>query len=345
MSYDLEFEIIYSEFDEIRGPVIRSSYPEDIEENLGMKIAAKAIGITSNDQNINTQSSAFIPFADLNKKGIVRAFQWSHQNLRGSIGIGAVVLLFKEEDDLIFYKYIKDLEDLFTNAAVQIGNLKPNTIKNDILKKQTKAIYENFKKKLTDLQNQEQTWKEEGEEFPEEETSEINKFKVVVCGDPGCGKTTSILRFTDQAFRRTYLPTMGVNITRKDLRVSKTPVFLILWDLAGEIKFKYMRHQLYEGGRAFILMYDVTRPKTFGSIKGWFKDIKTHLKSKKKSVFLLCGNKIDLKEERKLSTEDGLKLANHLGIPFFETSALTGENICDEFQHIATKLVEYMENK
>ena len=39
------------------------------------------------------------------------------------------------------------------------------------------------------------------------------------------------------------------------------------------------------------------------------------------------GNKTDLESERKVSYEDGKKLADNFGINFFEGSAKSGENI------------------
>ncbi|GAI81928.1 unnamed protein product, partial [marine sediment metagenome] len=58
---------------------------------------------------------------------------------------------------------------------------------------------------------------------------EKKKFKVVVLGDPSVGKTSTILRFTDNVFLRAYIPTMGLNITQKIFDVNKNAVELVLW--------------------------------------------------------------------------------------------------------------------
>lgn len=47
---------------------------------------------------------------------------------------------------------------------------------------------------------------------------------------------------------------------------------------------------------------------------------------------MLCGNKIDLADERKVSREQGQQLADSLGVPYFETSAKTGENVTRLYQ-------------
>ena len=47
---------------------------------------------------------------------------------------------------------------------------------------------------------------------------------------------------------------------------------------------------------------------------------------------VLCGNKTDLTDERKVSREQGQQLADSLGVPYFETSAKTGENVTRLYQ-------------
>ena len=49
---------------------------------------------------------------------------------------------------------------------------------------------------------------------------------------------------------------------------------------------------------------------------------------------LLIGNKCDLEERREVSSERGKLLAEKHGIPFMETSAKTGYNICEVRGHL-----------
>ena len=101
-------------------------------------------------------------------------------------------------------------------------------------------------------------------------------FKVSVVGDPACGKTSTILKYTDSAFRRTYLPTIGVNITKKKIK-ERNDITLILWDIAGHLKFSQMRKTFYEGTKAILLIYDLTREDTFENVQGWFNDIRKNI--------------------------------------------------------------------
>ena len=49
---------------------------------------------------------------------------------------------------------------------------------------------------------------------------------------------------------------------------------------------------------------------------------------------LLIGNKCDLEERREVPKEDGEQFAQSQGIPFLETSAKTGYNICEVRGHL-----------
>ena len=162
----------------------------------------------------------------------------------------------------------------------------------------------------------------------------------MVCGDPTCGKTSIVLRFTDHAFRRTYIPTIGVNITDKIIKINDKIVSLVLWDIAGQMKFKTMRQQFYLGSKAVLLLFDVTRASTFKTILNWYNDIKNTLRSEENLFIILCGNKIDLNDNREVNSEDAKNLASQLNFEYMETSALTGENVNQVFAAIAKKLMK-----
>ncbi len=67
---------------------------------------------------------------------------------------------------------------------------------------------------------------------------EVYIKKIVVAGDASVGKTSLILTFTDKAFTRQYIPTLGVNICEKLVIIGKDMVRMMLWDLAGQEKFE-----------------------------------------------------------------------------------------------------------
>ena len=72
------------------------------------------------------------------------------------------------------------------------------------------------------------------------------KFKIVVVGDFGVGKTTLITNFVEKKFRETYIPTMGVQFTKKTVEFNEFHIDLILWDIAGQDGFFEVRQNVQD---------------------------------------------------------------------------------------------------
>ncbi len=157
-------------------------------------------------------------------------------------------------------------------------------------------------------------------------------FKVVVIGDGAVGKTSLINRFAEQKFIKEYKPTLGTNIVIKEIQENGDNIRLLMWDIAGQSKWKDVRHLYYQGASSAILVFDVTRPETFNNIPHWFDDL---LKYSGDIPRVLIANKIDLTEIRKKSTEEIKEMAEKVNAKFFETSAADGTNVLEAFIYLA----------
>lgn len=73
-------------------------------------------------------------------------------------------------------------------------------------------------------------------------------------------------------------------------------------------------------------------------LNNWIDSIENHAKPNIQKV--LIGNKIDLEEERKISTAEAQKLADEHGIPYFETSAKLDKNVSKVIHFIMSKVYE-----
>ncbi len=95
-----------------------------------------------------------------------------------------------------------------------------------------------------------------------------------------------------------------------------------------------MLHKPYfNGADGMLLVFDVTRSSTFSNVKNWSNTARKYGLSGISR--LLIGNKIDLKDERKIISPMATHLAEELNAPYFETSAKTGDNVDLIFKKIA----------
>ncbi|MFX1386509.1 MAG: Rab family GTPase [Promethearchaeota archaeon] len=156
-------------------------------------------------------------------------------------------------------------------------------------------------------------------------------FKIVVLGDAAVGKTSLINQFVEGSFKEDYKPTLGANIVRKDVNLNRTKVRLIMWDLAGQEKYRVVRSMYFQGCQGALLVYDVTRYSTFDNVNSkWLRDFKKYVK--KEGAYILIGNKTDLIDQRTVTTERGKEIAHKIKAShFIETSAKLGENIEEAF--------------
>jgi len=148
-----------------------------------------------------------------------------------------------------------------------------------------------------------------------------------------------ILQFTDKAFRRSYIPTIGANITEKNIYLQNASFQMILWDLAGQSKFQKMRSLYYNGAQCVIVVFDLTNTESFENVKDWYSDVKSNFNNFNELEVVMCGNKCDLEKEIKISQEDALSLATELNIGYLETSARIGKNIDKIFDDMIKNMI------
>ena len=83
-------------------------------------------------------------------------------------------------------------------------------------------------------------------------------------------------------------------------------------------------------------MYDVSDTTTFNNIRNWMEEIK--INSNRKVRIILVGNKCD-SPSRKVSEEEGKKIADEFNIIFFEVSNKAGININEVFDYLVKDLL------
>ena len=183
---------------------------------------------------------------------------------------------------------------------------------------------------------------EEGEEKIIIEEAESNsqkenyKFKVVVVGDSGVGKTNLIKRFINNEFKSDSKATVGVEILSKNFIINNEIFKIEIWDTAGQERYKSITTAYYKGAKGAMIIYDVTNQNSFNNVDKWFNEIKD--KASKNINLIMIGNKTDLDDKKVVSSEDSLDKAKNFDIPVMETSALNASNVKEAFYLILKEM-------
>ena len=158
---------------------------------------------------------------------------------------------------------------------------------------------------------------------------DLIKLKLIVVGNQGTGKTCILNRFVNETFDENYQATIGLDFQSKNVSIHDQDVRLILYDTAGQEKFRSLIPMYTREANIIILVYDITRKDSFLHIPSWINEL-TNVKIED-IIFVLVGNKIDLNNERNVSFEEGKKYAEDNNFIFEEVSAKTGENFPELF--------------
>ena len=89
--------------------------------------------------------------------------------------------------------------------------------------------------------------------------------KIIVLGSPGVGKTSLIRRFVDNKFETSYVSTIGVDISRKTVRLNESCVVNeSLWDIGGQWNaLQPYRRKFNQGANFAFVVFDMYRRSTF----------------------------------------------------------------------------------
>ncbi|KAI1788369.1 ras-domain-containing protein [Ganoderma leucocontextum] len=176
-------------------------------------------------------------------------------------------------------------------------------------------------------------------------------LKFIITGDAAVGKSSLLVRLTDQRFLANPDPTLGVEFGSKLITIPEENkvVKLQCWDTAGTESFRSITRSYYRGAAGCLLVYDVTSRQSFVNARSWLQDVREH--ADPHLTCILVGNKIDLcgddpgaaagpRRKREVTTEEGELWAKEEGLLFVEASAKSGENVEEAFEHATRDILE-----
>ena len=168
--------------------------------------------------------------------------------------------------------------------------------------------------------------------------------RVITLGDSGVGKTNFIFRFIDDKFSLNYFSTYGIDTKFKNVKLENgCEIKFKIFDTAGQERFKSISQNYIKKANGILLMYDISDKDSFNNIENWMETINENSGSKMSIV--LIATKCDLKEDRKITKEEGEELAKKFGLHFYETSSKNNINIKEAFYDIDNQVIEKNKRK
>jgi len=169
---------------------------------------------------------------------------------------------------------------------------------------------------------------------------DLMTFKILLLGNQEVGKTSFIIRFTEDKFNESPLSTIGVDIKSKEIKRKDKNILLKIFDTAGEERFRSISKNYFASADGVLLLYDISKEESFKSIKEWIDSIKENVNLSEIGL-IIVGNKCDLPEEEKVINNLMVKdLEKNLNVKIIEASAKSNINVTDSFMLIVDKILE-----
>ena len=163
------------------------------------------------------------------------------------------------------------------------------------------------------------------------------RVKLLILGDSGLGKSSILLRYTDDKFNHSHITTIGLDFKSKTIEIEGKQLELQIWDTAGHEKYRVITHTYYQGSSGIILAFDCSDQKSFDNVSKWVDQIRNNINDDIPKVLIAC--KVD-RPDRKIPRSDGETLAATLKLQYFETSAKNNLGIDETFEYLARQCLD-----
>ena len=177
-------------------------------------------------------------------------------------------------------------------------------------------------------------------------------FSLILLGNSGVGKTNFMTRYSRNLFQTIFVSTTGMEKEIKVLKVNKGDYYkLTLFDTAGQERYRSLPKKYYKNIDGVLLLFDINDKESFEDVNNWMKEINEFSgksiakegeeKNENNIVIYLLGNKIDdINSEEKVTKEEIDKLANELGIKYYDISCKWNLNIDEVMARITLDCVK-----
>lgn len=162
-------------------------------------------------------------------------------------------------------------------------------------------------------------------------------FKVSFIGDSGTGKTSLLLRLSENIFKENTSSTIGVDFKILSVKYKNKLAKVQIWDTCGSERFKSLTTSFIKACTVFVIIFDLNNIKSFENLNYWLKLV---LENTSPKLLCLVGNKFDLiKEDNHVIDKTKiLEFASKNNLFYIETSAKENMNLERMFKYISEGL-------
>lgn len=199
----------------------------------------------------------------------------------------------------------------------------------------------------------------------------VPSVKIVIVGESSVGKSALAWRFCRGGFTSFTEPTVGAAFL---WRIAEIPIPLPtntaviqkernpatrdrsqtnggetqrlkfeIWDTAGQERYRCLVPVYYRGATAALVVYDVTDHTSFERSVYWIQELRRNM-NHNRFFIMLVGTKADMAEERAVTADEGVELAEREMLAgFLETSAREDINVEEVFIVLGQIILENLE--
>jgi len=170
--------------------------------------------------------------------------------------------------------------------------------------------------------------------------------KIIVLGEGGVGKTTLLYRYVNEEFIDSSKMTIGSDFFMKKIITPQERITLLLWDFAGQKRFRFILKEFTRGAEGILLVFDLVQMNTLQKLYDWVEVLKDGNVWQKPNVkYILVGTKNDLTKggnnPQTIPRETIAQFRKNFGISdYFETSAVDGVGVEELFQRVVHLMIE-----
>eukprot|EP00484_Ammonia_sp_Unknown_P025371 CAMPEP_0197046788 /NCGR_PEP_ID=MMETSP1384-20130603/22423_1 /TAXON_ID=29189 /ORGANISM="Ammonia sp." /LENGTH=265 /DNA_ID=CAMNT_0042478627 /DNA_START=27 /DNA_END=821 /DNA_ORIENTATION=+ len=166
-------------------------------------------------------------------------------------------------------------------------------------------------------------------------------IKLLTLGDSGSGKSSLLLRYTDDEYNDEFVTTIGMDFKFKRVLLNDSmPVKVQIWDTAGQERFRTITQNYYRGAHGIVLVCSVDDDESKTNVKRWMQDLRESIRGENFNAILVM-NKIDLATDEDEVERETQELADEMGVDYVLTSAKENIGVTEAF----TMLVEQVHTR